>query len=110
MALTMTRTRTQTTLTRLTKLLANLNGELEFIERLTLERPDSSEALILRRQVLAENRAAVCITIRQFDPDVDLASVGSLNDWAKEYRRRGRSMEAEYARRLPGPAAVTRRR
>jgi hypothetical protein len=94
----------------LVKLLANLNGELEFIERLKLERPESWEALIIRRKVLAENRAAVCITIRQFDPDVDLASVGSLNDWAKEYRRRGRCVEAEYARRLLTPISITRLR
>jgi len=44
MALTMTRTRTQTALTRLAKLLANLNGEMEFVERLKKELPAFSDA------------------------------------------------------------------
>lgn len=56
MALTMTRTRTQTTLTRLAKLLANLNGELEFGERLLLEMPECVEVLTCRRRSCRRTR------------------------------------------------------
>lgn len=80
MSLTMTRTRTQTTLTRLAKLLANLNGEMEFVERLKRELPAFSNALEVRRTKLAADRAAVCATIKQFDPDVDCTLVASSSD------------------------------
>lgn len=100
MALTMTRTRTQTTLTRLAKLLANLNGELEFVQQLIQENPEYVEALLSRQKELADGRAAVCATINQFDPDVDCTLVASSNDWSKAYRRQGRSLTAAYTREL----------
>lgn len=77
MALTMTRTRTQTTLTRLAKLLANLNGELEFVEWLLGEMPDHREALTVRWESLVANRDAVVVTLRQFDPALAVDAVGS---------------------------------
>lgn len=77
MALTMTRTRTQTTLTRLAKLLANLNGELEFVEWLLGEMPDHREALTVRCETLVTNRDAVTATLRQFDPTLPVYAVGS---------------------------------
>jgi hypothetical protein len=83
MALTMTRKRTQTTLVRLVRLLANLNGELEFIQQLTQENPDDVEALLSRQKKLADGHAAVCATIKQFDPDVDCTLVASSNDWMR---------------------------
>jgi hypothetical protein len=76
-ALTMTRTRTQTTLTRLAKLLAILNGELEFVEWLLGELPDHREALTARRESLVANRDAVVATLRQFDPGLAVHAVGS---------------------------------
>lgn len=76
MALTMTRTRTQTTLTRLAELLANLNGELEFVHWLLEGFPDRREVLTLRRDSLVTNRDAVAVTLRQFDPALSLETVG----------------------------------
>jgi hypothetical protein len=88
MGLTMTRTRTQTALTRLAKLLANLNAELEFVERLKGELPLFDDALEVRRAKLAEDRVAVCATIRQFDPELSLAEIGTSDRWKQEYRSR----------------------
>ena len=74
----MTRIRTQTTLTRLAKLLADLNGELEFVEWLLAEMPDYWELLTVRRKGLVANRDAVAATLRQFDPALAVDSVGSV--------------------------------
>lgn len=71
----MTRTRTQTTLTRLAELLANLNGEIEFVDGLLERFPDHREALSLRRDSLAANRDAVAATLRQFDPALAVDAV-----------------------------------
>ena len=49
MALTMTRTRTQTALTRLAKLLANLNGELAFLDELMATSLEMADGLMGRR-------------------------------------------------------------
>lgn len=100
MALTMTRTRTQTTLVRLVRLLANLNGELEFVHQLFQENPEYVEALLSRQKELADDRAAVCATIKQFDPEVDWTLVASSNEWSKAYRRQGRSLTVAYTRGL----------
>lgn len=76
MALTMTRTRTQTTLTRLVELLANLSGELEFVDGLLEGFPDHREALTRRRNNVVANRDAVAATLRQFDPELTVDAVG----------------------------------
>jgi hypothetical protein len=71
------RSRTQTTLTRLAKLLANLNGELEFVEWLLDELPDYRELLTHRRGSLVASRDAVAATLLQFDPGLAVSAVGS---------------------------------
>lgn len=59
MALTMTHTRTQTALTRLAKLLANLNGELAFLDDLMVKNFELVEGLADRRDELRQNRTVV---------------------------------------------------
>jgi hypothetical protein len=79
MALTMTRTRTQTALTRLVKALAGINGELAHLEGVLGKYPVGSEqrsALELRRERVAADREALCATIRQFDPTLDPGEIG----------------------------------
>lgn len=100
MALTMTRTRTQKTLTRLTKLLANLNGELEFVESLIREIPEQQSVLAIRRIALLSNRRAVYSTILQFDPEIEAARVGSANEWMRAYGRRCQAIGPKYVRAL----------
>ncbi len=87
MALTMTRTRTQTTLTRLVKLLANLDDELEFVNRLFAEMPEHRLLLKARQVDLANARTAATLTLKQFDPQLDTSAVAPMNDWARAYGR-----------------------
>jgi hypothetical protein len=77
MALTMTCTRTQTTLNKLAEMLANVNGELAFVDGL-LQRtggvaaePEARVRLAARLQKLVAARVALCATIRQFDAEID---------------------------------------
>lgn len=101
MALTMTRTRTQTTLTKLAQMLADINGELSFITGV-LEYPlvtllEGDQARLQdRRAILERNRAAVCITIRQFDPELDPETVGESSAWFKTRRRKPSSRQSAY--------------
>ena len=81
MALTMTRTRTQTALTKLVDLLARVNGELDFVRELQGEAPGHREGLAAREAQLAAQREALMLTIRQFDPELDPEDVGSAADW-----------------------------
>ena len=85
LTMTMTRTRTQTTLTRLAELLANLNGELEFVEWLLAEMLEHRELLTTRRAGLIANREAVAATLRQFDPALPLDEVATAR--SKRTRR-----------------------
>lgn len=78
MALTMTRTRTQTTLTRLAELLANLKGELEFVDGLLERLPSDRVALTIRRGSLVASRDAVAATLRQFDPELEVDAVKAV--------------------------------
>ncbi|MBX9872425.1 MAG: hypothetical protein K2X75_10540 [Burkholderiaceae bacterium] len=73
MALTMTRTRTQTTLNKLVNLVADINGELEFLERLLAQehKEEVRERLLARQTKLQSDKAALFVTIRQFDPEID---------------------------------------
>lgn len=89
MALTMTRTRTQTALNRLANLVANLHGELRVVNRLLQERPEHTQALLARRQKLEADRDAVYLTLKQFDPELDGTRIRALDDWMKPYGRRG---------------------
>lgn len=84
----MSRTRTQTALTRLVKSVANVNGELEALERLLPQHQDQRHALMRRQATLERQRQALHATIRQFDPKLDPTSIGCLDDWTKAYGRR----------------------
>ncbi len=89
MALTMTRTRTQTALTKLALMVASIHGELAFVEDLIATCAGTGSAataapgirtntgmqavlprLERRRQELVHNRDALYATIRQFDPKI----------------------------------------
>jgi len=111
MALTLTRTRTQTTLTKLALMVANLHGELEFLEGLLAQNSgpatgaaEGSEAftgqdqLLAHRQVLLSNRDALYATIKRFDPTLEPAEIGSAQDWRLSYCRKGASVEKLVAR------------
>lgn len=115
MALTMTRTRTQTTLTKLAMLVANVHGELEFVEGLLqaeraadLRAPAGAEAatsaglaeaLERRRQELLAKRQALYETLRQFDPELDPGGIGSAFEWQKAYGRKWGRMAVKRYRR-----------
>jgi hypothetical protein len=87
MALTMTRTRTQTTLTKLAQLVANVQGELAFLEGLVdpHKAPGAKAALEARRSKLVGDRDALYATLRQFDFNIDPCSIGVLETWRKRY-------------------------
>jgi hypothetical protein len=89
MALTMTRTRTQTTLTKLAEMVANIHGELAFLEGLLQQPADAavSARLSARRLKLVNDREALYATIRQFDPNIDPECIGSLESWRKRFGR-----------------------
>lgn len=105
MALTMTRTRTQTTLNKLAEMLANVNGELAFVDGL-LQRTEGATAepvartrLAARLQKLVADRAALCATIRQFDAEIDPERVGTLEGWRLKFgskRLSARTLETRY--------------
>lgn len=75
MALTMTRT--QTALTKLVGLVANVHGELELVERLLAEGAGDIEALATRMQQLEVRRNALHATMTQFDPSSDPADIAN---------------------------------
>jgi len=96
MALTMTRTRTQTALTKLVTLVANVHGELAFVDSqaamLTVSpfKPNRDALLghlARRRAKLEGSRDALYTTIRQFDAELDPASIGSADGWLKPFGR-----------------------
>lgn len=97
MALTMTRTRTQTALTRLAKLLANLNGELAFLDELMATSRETADGLADRRDMLLRDRAAVQVTVNQFNGEIDVEQIGQAAEWARPYGgRRSRSLASRY--------------
>lgn len=87
MALTMTRTRTQTALTQLVETLATLKGELAFVET-WLGEPEAPAELVARRQVLLEQLAALMTTLQLFDPELDVSQVAPGEGWRKAYQAR----------------------
>lgn len=103
MALTMTRTRTQTTLTTLAELVANVHGELAFLEGLESmpEAQGTRAALEPRRVKLVGDREALYTTIRQFDPNLDPASIGSVEGWRKKFGNKALSSTSLVQRYLP---------
>jgi hypothetical protein len=92
MALTMTRTRNQTTLTKLAELVANVHGELAFVEARLAEGPAAMAGALRvglerRRGELLASRAALYQTVRQFDPAVDPRSIRTAEAWLKPFGR-----------------------
>lgn len=88
MALTMTRTRTQTALTKLVERLSNVKGELEYVEVLLVAKPKAAGALLARQRVLQGQHDALCATLRQFDEALDPEQVVAGAGWQKAYRVR----------------------
>jgi hypothetical protein len=108
MALTMTRTRTQTTLTKLAEMTANVHGELAFVEALLADgggagagataagRSQAIKGLTLevhsriaaRRQKLLDDRGALYATIRQFDASLEPENIGGAEGWRKRFGTR----------------------
>lgn len=87
MALTMTRTRAQTALTQLVETLANLKGELAFVEAWLAE-PGAPAELVARRDALVQQRAALETTLRLFDPELEVSGVAASEGWRRSYRAR----------------------
>ena len=102
MALTMTRTRTQTTLTKLVTLLANVNGEVEFVQHLLLTEQEHHEVLRAREEALTGQRRALYATLKQFDANFDPDTVGAAEGWWAG--RRPVSKQQMARRYLVGPA------
>lgn len=89
MALTMTRTRTQTALTKLAQAVAVVHGEMETLERLAEAMPDHQAALAARRRELEVARDALYLTLRQFDSELDGATIGASQEWQRPFGRIG---------------------
>ncbi len=89
MALTMTRNRTQATLNKLVALVANVHGELAFVEGLLATVPGAQQVHLARRQAaLVVARDALYATVRQFDPALRPEDIGALQDWLKPFGRK----------------------
>lgn len=101
MALTMTRNRTQTALTKLAERLSNVKGELQFVEELLAQHPEHTAVLAGRRELLRVQLEALSVTLRQFDASIDPDQVVAGFKWGKVYgRRSARSFVEQYLRRL----------
>lgn len=101
MALTMTRTRTQTTLTKLAEMVANVHGELAFLDGLlagTGQTPEVLGRLQARRQKLVADRDALYATIRQFDASIDPERIGAIDGWKLRFGRKGLGVKSLVAR------------
>lgn len=85
----MTRNRTQTALTKLATRVACVHGELAYVEgRLADDLPEPlREGLARRRGELVELRAALYVTLRQFDPALDPTAIGATEEWLRPYGR-----------------------
>jgi len=109
MALTRTRTRTQTALTRLATMVAEVHGELGFVEGL-LAKADAVEAVLSeaqakalrsKKEALEEKRQALYLTLRQFDPGTDARTIGPSSDWLKPFGRNfSKSAQSRYLKSL----------
>ena len=88
MALTMTRTRTQTALNELASRLAEVNGELEFLAGLGAL-PEEHQALAYaRRDELLRLREALCVVIKRYDEALEPEDIGATFSWMKAFGRR----------------------
>ena len=109
MALTRTRTRRQTTLTKLAQLTANLHSELAFAESLLAApdtRPDERALIAAHHTQLARHRDALHATIRQFDPSLDPSSIGAVGHWQRRLGQMGLSPKTLKVRLLKELAAA----
>jgi hypothetical protein len=102
MALTMTRTRTQTALTQLVETLANLKGELAFVEGWLAEDGAPAE-LVNRREILQEQLNALTTTLQVFDHELDAGQVAPAEGWARTFGRKGSNPSAFRRRHLKHP-------
>ena len=95
MALTMTRTRTQTALTKLALMVASVHGELAFLEGLIATHagadagvPEVQVRLETRKKELVFNRNALYATLRQFNPEITPENIGTSDEWVLRYGSR----------------------
>lgn len=96
MVLTMTRTQTQTTLTKLATMAANIKGELAFVEAWLAE-PGAPAELVVRRDALLGQLEALTTTLRVFDPELDVGQVAAAEGWRRSYRVRSfKGLRARY--------------
>lgn len=93
MALTMTRTRTQTALTSLAQRVALVHGELSYLEARMAEEPagDLLERFARRRNEVLAQREALYLTIQQFDPELDPSAIGEDVRWIAPWGRGARA-------------------
>lgn len=118
MALTMTRTRTQTTLNKLALKVAEAHGELAYLDELlcsvdTAAGQASTDALSeLEREALEQRRTAVIsardalyVVIQQFDPELDPLLIGTGDSWkgALKRFRNAKSLRRAYLFQLGTP-------
>lgn len=128
MALTMTRTRTQTALTKLVTLVASTHGELAFVDeqlrallgvgktargllRSAADRERLESGLQRRRQELLAAKDALYLTLRQFDPALEPTAIGTTEDWLRPFGRglaARRRYVAGFVVRTGPPADVAR--
>lgn len=94
----MTRSRTQTTLTKLVQKLADIKGELAFVEAWMAE--EGAPAELARRQELLVGQAqALTTTLHLFDPELDASQVVASEGWRKRYRAKAeKGLRALYLR------------
>jgi hypothetical protein len=84
MAVTPSRTRNQTTLNNLAKMLAGLNGEYSFCtDLLNAGELEGADLVRLRTHVagLESKREALRLTLLQFDPRLDVDSIRGTETW-----------------------------
>lgn len=104
MALTMSRTRTQSTLTKLSTMIANVHGELAFVDTWLADGAGVPAMLEPRRKKLLADRDALYATVRQFDPCIEPERIGAAEGWQSAYGRGGarrkltvRTLRARYS-------------
>lgn len=108
LTLTMTRTRTQTALAGLVETLANIKGELAFVEAWMAEAGAPAE-LVFRKKALAEQSVALETTLRLFDPELEVSGVATSEGWTRALGRRSLSTKAvrrRYLQQAAGDAAA----
>lgn len=88
MALTMTRTRTQTALNELAKRLAEVNGELQFLDNLTTLPGDQQAIAAARRDELLRLKEALFIVIKRYDQELEPVDIGATFGWMKSFGRK----------------------